>query len=143
MVATPADLAEASMASPVPGSKEVMAMTLAPWVIAAWAWVFMVVSLPRAFSTMMSLEGTPARARAFLMYGASKSAQRTEEAVSGRRKATLPLPAAATGLSMDMVENVLLKLKALAGTLGAEAAEAVPTTVVIIPKPLIAATDRA
>ena len=82
----------------------------------------MVVSLPKAFSTIMSLAGTPARSSAFFRYGASKCAHRIEDCVSGSRKATLPLPAAAMGFSMDIVEKLLLKLKAAAGTEGAVAA---------------------
>ena len=79
----------------------------------------MVVSLPRAFSTMMSLAGTPASNMAFFRYGASKSTQRTDEAVSGSKKAILPVPAAAIGFSRDIVEKVLLKSKAMADTVGA------------------------
>ena len=71
----------------------------------------LVVSLPRAFSTMMSLAGTPASNMAFFRYGASKSTQRTEEAVSGSKKATLPVPAAAIGLSRDIVEKVFVEIE--------------------------------
>jgi hypothetical protein len=72
---------------------------------------------------MMSLAGTPAISKAFFRYGASKWTQRIEEAVSGSKKATLPDPAAAIGFSIDIVEKVLLKLKAAAGTEGVAAAE--------------------
>src|ERR1019366_3690804 len=129
------------MESPVVESRDVRAMTFAPDVMAASACVSWVESLPRAFSTMTSLAGTPARLSAFLMYGRSKSAQRTEEAVSGSRKATLPVPAAAMGFRADMVDRVLLKLKALAGTVGAVAADEVPAKPVNIVRPATAAAE--
>ncbi len=62
-------------------------------------------SLPWAFCTVNCEDDRPASVRACVRYGASNSVYRAEETVSGRITATLPLPAAASGFSVDMAEK--------------------------------------
>ena len=60
MVATPFDFAFASIAAPLPESIGSMSSTLAPFVIAASAWVCIVWALPWAFCTWKSSDDRPA-----------------------------------------------------------------------------------
>jgi hypothetical protein len=94
---------------------------------------------------------SPASANAFLNAGASKSAQRAEETVSGRMTAMLPLPFATIGFSNFMVvkfalnvlsETVLLAAELTLGTIAttipptnATQARALPVLNFIVPQP--------
>jgi hypothetical protein len=77
---------------------------MSDWASASW-----VASLPSAFWMVYSELVSPAAANACLRYGASNSTYRVEDVVSGRIASTLPLPAAATDLSVASAENVLLR----------------------------------
>ena len=83
-----------------------MMSTLAPLVMASWASVNSVESLPCAFCTVNCEGERPASARAWVRYGASNSVYRAEVTVSGRITATLPLPLAASGFRLDIAEKV-------------------------------------
>ena len=67
-------------------------------------------SLPCAFTTEYCEGERPARARAWVRYGASNSVYRAEETVSGMMAATLPLPAAARALSAAIALKVRFRL---------------------------------
>src|ERR1700728_2129305 len=109
MTATPCDLASDSMCAPTPESSGSTTSTLAPLVMADWASLNCVASLPSASSTVRSDEDRPASVNASLRYGASNSTYRVEETVSGRITVTLPLPAAATDFRSAMALKVLLR----------------------------------
>src|SRR3974390_2169621 len=82
--------------------------TLAPEVMAVWAWEYWVASLPCAFCTVKSDDERPAAVSACVRYGASNWTYRAELTVSGRRTATLPWPAAVSGFSSAIAAKVLL-----------------------------------
>src|SRR5215472_10984752 len=83
-----------------------MIKTLAPLVIAVCASDSSVVSLPCAFCTENCDGGRPAPVSAWVRYGASNSVYRAEVTVSGKITATSPLPAAASGFSVDIADMV-------------------------------------
>jgi hypothetical protein len=64
-----------------------------------------VASLPSAFCTVRSDEGSPAAANAAFRYGASNSTHRVDDVVSGRMTATLPLPFGASDASAFRAVN--------------------------------------
>src|SRR5215469_1526129 len=99
MTVTPAVLASCSMCAPVPESSGQMISTVAPWLMADCAMLTWVASLPSAFCTVRSDDGSPAAANAAFRYGASNSTQRVDDVVSGRMTATLPLPCGASAAS--------------------------------------------
>src|SRR3984957_7529126 len=99
MTVTPAVLASCSMCAPVPESSGQMISTVAPWAMADCAMLTWGASLPSAFCTVRSEDGSPAAANAAFRYGASNSTQRVDDVVSGRMTATLPLPRDASGAS--------------------------------------------
>ena len=76
-----------------------MTSTVAPWAMADCAMLTWVASLPSAFCTVNSDDGSPAAANAAFRYGASKSIHRLDDVVSGMMTATLPLPSGASGAS--------------------------------------------
>ena len=61
------------MCAPVPESSGVMTSTVAPWAMADCAMLTWVASLPSAFCTVNSDDGSPAAANAAFRYGSSKS----------------------------------------------------------------------
>ena len=98
------------MCEPTPASSGSTTSTLAPLVMADWAMLNCVASLPSAFSIVTSEEDRPAVLKACFRYGASNSTYRVEETVSGRITVTLPLPAEATDLRPAIALKVLLRL---------------------------------
>ena len=64
MTLTPLAVALASMAAPLPESRASTRSTVAPWVMAASAWVCMVAALPWALSILKSLDVRPAASKA-------------------------------------------------------------------------------
>src|SRR5579875_393378 len=97
------------MCAPTPESSGSTTSTLAPLVMAVWAMLNCVESLPSAFSTVRSEAGRPAVVKACLRYGASNSTYRVEVVVSGRITVTPPLPAAATDLRPAIALKELLR----------------------------------
>ena len=76
--------------------------------MSVWASLNWVASLPSAFCTTYCEDVSPAFWKDSFRYGASNSTYRVEDTVSGRITATVPLPLAASGLSVAMAENELL-----------------------------------
>src|ERR1700735_2734292 len=107
MTGTPWALAYDSMCAPTPESSASTTSTLAPLVLAVWASLNWVASLPSAFSTVYCEDLSPAFWKDSFRYGASNTTYRVDDTVSGRITVTLPLPLAARGLSVAMAENVL------------------------------------
>ena len=97
------------MEVPTPESSGSTTSTVAPEVMADWASVSWVVSLPWAFWTVKSEVLSPAVVNARVRYGASNSVYRADETVSGRMTATLPLPSAARPVRPFMAVKVLVK----------------------------------
>src|SRR5215471_18352268 len=86
--------------------------TEAPLVMADWAMLNSVASLPSAFWMVKSEDDRPAAVTACLGYGASNSTYRVEETVSGRITAMVPLPAETTGLRPAIaVKELLMSLR--------------------------------
>jgi hypothetical protein len=79
-----------------------MIRTVAPLVMAVCASDSSVWSLPCAFCTVNCEEDMPAAVSAWVRYGASNWTYRAEVTVSGRRTATLPLPAVVRGFRVDI-----------------------------------------
>ena len=96
------------MCAPTPESSASTTSTVAPLVMAVWASLNWVASLPSAFCTVYCDDVSPAFWKDSFRYGASNSTYRVDETVSGRITAMLPLPLATRGLSVAMAENVLL-----------------------------------
>src|SRR3984885_12755391 len=107
MTGTPWALAYDSMCAPTPESSASTTSTVAPLVMAVWASLNWVASLPSAFSTVYCDDLSPAFWKDSFRYGASNSTYRVDDTGSGRITATVPLPLAARGLSVAMAENVL------------------------------------
>src|ERR1700722_9314884 len=99
MTVTPAAWASCSMCAPVPESSGQMISTVAPLVMSDCAMLTCVASLPSAFCTVRFDDGSPAAANAAFRYGASNSAHRADDVVSGRMTATLPLPSGTSDAS--------------------------------------------
>src|SRR5947208_14710862 len=89
---TPWDLAYDSIDAPTPESIGSTSRTLAPLVMADWAWLSWVASLPWALVTVYCDDVRPAACNALVRYGASKDVYRADVVVSGSRTPTDPLP---------------------------------------------------
>jgi len=107
------------MCAPAPESSGSTTSTLAPLVMADWAMLNWVASLPSAFWMVKSEDDRPAAVTACLRYGASNSTYRVEETVSGRITAMVPLPAEATDLRPAIAVKELLRWLTEIGTAGA------------------------
>src|ERR1700734_1670066 len=108
MTGTPWALAYDSMCAPTPESSASTTSTVAPLVMAVWASLNWVASLPSAFSPVYCVDLSPAFWKDSFRYGASNSTYRVDDTVSGRITVTLPLPLAARGLSVVMAANELV-----------------------------------
>src|ERR1700730_4170602 len=95
------------MEAPDPESSAVISSTLAPFVISAWAWVSIVEALPWALVILNWLDVSLASGNVWVRWWKSTSARRPDEAVSGSRTPTIPLPAEASGLNLVMMEKLL------------------------------------
>src|ERR1700722_18296343 len=127
MTVTPAALAICSMCAPVPESSGQMISTVAPLAMADCAMLTCVASLPSAFCTVRSDDGSPAAANAAFRYGASNSTHRVDDVVSGRMTATLPLPSGASEASAFRALNEgPMSLTVRDGTAALEFAVAAP-----------------
>src|SRR5581483_10867835 len=107
------------MCAPTPESSGSTISTLAPLVMAVCASLNWVESLPSAFCTVNCEVFSPALVNDSFRYGASNSTYRVDVTVSGRMTATLPLPRAASGLSVDIADSELFSW--LSESLGAGA----------------------
>src|ERR1039457_2164967 len=108
MTGTPWALAYDSMCAPTPESSASTTSTLAPLVMSVWASLNWVASLPSAFCTTYCDDLSPAFWNDSFRYGASNSTYRVDDTVSGRITATLPLPLAASGLSVALARKLVL-----------------------------------
>src|SRR5690242_4311183 len=88
MTLAPRECARSMIALPLPGSRSTSRITLAPLVSACSAWVRCWPGSPWAL-TIVCL--TPAAVKAWSRYLRSNCSHRTEDCVSGRSTATLPL----------------------------------------------------
>ena len=93
------------MCAPTPESSGSTTSTVAPLVMAVWASLNWVASLPSAFCTLYCDVVSPAFGNDSFRYGASNSTYRVDDTVSGRITATLPLPLAARGLSFAIARE--------------------------------------
>ena len=107
------------MCAPAPESSGSTTSTLAPLVMADWAMLNWVASLPSAFWMVKSEVDSPAVVKACLRYGASNSTYRVDETVSGRITAMVPLPAEATDLRPAIAVKELLRWLTEIGAAGA------------------------
>src|ERR1700722_7918105 len=125
MTVTPAALAIPSMCAPVPESSGQMISTVAPLAMADCAMLTCTASLPSAFCTLRSDDGSPAAANAAFRYGASKNCHRVDDVVSGRMTATFPLPlGASTASAFRALNEGLISLTVRDGSTALEFADA-------------------